>query len=394
MKTTIERELKFEGDDIQLEELGGEPIEPHVFASSYHDTPDRRLLRAGITLRRRVENGVSKWQLKLPSEESRLELEEPGGPASPPDALAGLLSGMLRGSELELIAMLETRRHGRLVEGVEVTIDDVSVLEGMAVVGRFSEIEAELVQGSRASIERVGRALRELGATPGGETSKIMRVVELPRASRVDPKAPALEHLRAFIRGTARRAALERSDRESDRRRRRRPRHEGRRCGGFAPSCGRPARCSNAPGATGSGTSSISSAGSSAPFATSTSSSSISPPRQESSAPTPPRRARCSHRFDRSEIRRGRGSGPRWTTSDTSSCSTRSRPQPDRSRRDEPISPSSSSPDGSSRSSAPARGTPRATTTGSSTSFGFRASGRATRPSSLGALAALRQRGS
>ncbi len=199
MKTTIERELKFEGDDIQLEELGGEPLEPHVFASSYHDTPDRRLLRAGITLRRRVENGVSKWQLKLPSGESRLELEEPGGPASPPDALAGLLSGVLRGSELELVAMLETRRHGRLIEGVEVTIDDVSVLEGMAVVGRFSEIEAELVQGSRASIERVGRALRELGATPGGETPKIMRVVELPRASRVDPKAPALEHLRAFI---------------------------------------------------------------------------------------------------------------------------------------------------------------------------------------------------
>ncbi len=48
----------------------------------------------------------------------------------PPPGLARLLSGILRGSELELIAMLETRRHGRLVEGVEVTIDDVSVLEG------------------------------------------------------------------------------------------------------------------------------------------------------------------------------------------------------------------------------------------------------------------------
>ena len=200
MKTTIERELKFEGDDIQIDRLGGEPIEPHVFASSYHDTADRRLLRAGITLRRRVENGVSKWQLKLPSSETRLELEEPGGPASPPSALARLLSGILRGSELELIAMLETHRRGRLVDGVEVTIDDVSVLEGMAVVGRFSEIEAELVNGSRRSIEHIGKALRELGATPSTETTKIMRVVEVPSAPRVDPKDPALEHLRAFIR--------------------------------------------------------------------------------------------------------------------------------------------------------------------------------------------------
>ena len=201
MKTTIEQELKFEGDDIQIDRLGGEPIEPHVFASSYHDTADRRLLRAGITLRRRVENGVSNWQLKLPSGETRLELEEPGGPASPPSALARLLSGILRGSELELIAMLETHRRGRLVDGVEVTVDDVSVLEGMAVVGRFSEIEAELVNGSRRSIKHVGKALRELGATPSTETPKIMRVVELPSAPRVGPKDPALEHLRAFIGG-------------------------------------------------------------------------------------------------------------------------------------------------------------------------------------------------
>ena len=200
MKTTIERELKFEADDIQIDRLGGEPLEPHTFASSYHDTADRRLSRAGITLRRRVENGMSNWQLKLPSGESRLELEEPGGPAEPPPGLAKLLSGILRGSQLELIATLETRRHGRLVEGVEVTIDDVSVLEGMSVVRRFSEIEAELVNGSPASIEQVDEALRGMGATPGTKTPKIMRVVGLPSIPRVDPKAPALEHVCGFVR--------------------------------------------------------------------------------------------------------------------------------------------------------------------------------------------------
>ena len=200
MKTTLERELKFEADDIQVDRLGGEPLELRTFASSYYDTEDRRLLRAGITLRRRVENGLSNWQLKLPSGESRLELEEPGGPAAPPPGLARLLSGILRGSELELLAMLETRRHGRLVEGVEVTIDDVSVLDGMSVVRRFSEIEAELVNAFPSSIEHVDEALRELGARPGTKTPKIMRVVGLPPIPRVDPKAPALEHLRGFVR--------------------------------------------------------------------------------------------------------------------------------------------------------------------------------------------------
>ncbi len=180
MKTTIERELKFEGDDIQIERLGGDPIEAHVFASSYHDTADRRLLRAGITLRRRVENGVSRWQLKLPSGESRLELEEPGGPASPPPGLARLLSGILRGAQLEPIATLETRRHGRRVEGVEVTIDESRCSRARpSWVGsprsRRSSSRARQPR-SNVSVE----ALRELGATPGAETPKILRVVALP----------------------------------------------------------------------------------------------------------------------------------------------------------------------------------------------------------------------
>ena len=200
MKATIERELKFEGDDIQIELLGGDPIEPHMFASSYHDTADRRLLRAGITLRRRIENGVSKWQLKLPSGETRLELEEPGGPASPPSALARLLSGILRGSRARVDRDARDpppRPAGRRRRG-----HDRRCLGARRHGGgeRFSEIEAELVNGSRRAIEHVGKALRELGATPSTETTKIMRVVELPNAPRVDPKEPALEHLRAFIR--------------------------------------------------------------------------------------------------------------------------------------------------------------------------------------------------
>jgi hypothetical protein len=84
VETTVEYERKLEAPQgFVLPDLGGEPLEPRVFTSIYHDTTDRSLARAGITLRRRTERGRSVWQLKLPVNGARLELEEPGGPAGP-----------------------------------------------------------------------------------------------------------------------------------------------------------------------------------------------------------------------------------------------------------------------------------------------------------------------
>jgi len=37
---------------VDLDRLGGDPIESHVFSSFSQDVQDLRLLRAGITLRR------------------------------------------------------------------------------------------------------------------------------------------------------------------------------------------------------------------------------------------------------------------------------------------------------------------------------------------------------
>jgi hypothetical protein len=60
MKAAVERELKLEGGDgVDLDRLGGDPIESHRFSSVYHDVEDLRPLRAGITLRRCAENGVT-----------------------------------------------------------------------------------------------------------------------------------------------------------------------------------------------------------------------------------------------------------------------------------------------------------------------------------------------
>src|ERR1700758_4986927 len=127
MHAFAEYERKLEAPEgFELPDLGGTPLEPRVFTSVYHDTPDRSLARSGITLRRRTERGRSVWQLKLPSEDARLELEEPGGPTLP-DTLRTLLEAHTRHDGLAPVAELRTRRHGHVVDGAEVTWDDVRI---------------------------------------------------------------------------------------------------------------------------------------------------------------------------------------------------------------------------------------------------------------------------
>ena len=72
LRETLEREVKLSpGKRFEMPELGGEALISRVFVSTYHDTPELRLARSGLTLRHRVENGRGVWQLKLPSGDSR-----------------------------------------------------------------------------------------------------------------------------------------------------------------------------------------------------------------------------------------------------------------------------------------------------------------------------------
>ena len=199
-RSEVERELKFElRDPVELERLGGRPLEPRVFSSVYYDTDGLRLIRHGQTLRRRLENGVNVWQLKLPCGDARLELEEPGGPGGPPEPLAALLSGVLRRCELGPVANMATRRSGRRVDGVEVTLDEVAVLDGRAVVRRFVEIEAELVDGTAEALDEIARKLRELGARRGNGTPKVLRAVEISEPPDIAAAPAPLGPLRAYL---------------------------------------------------------------------------------------------------------------------------------------------------------------------------------------------------
>lgn len=193
MQTTIEHEQKLEAPaGWELPDLGGEELEPRVFTSVYHDTPDRSLARAGITLRRRKERGRSVWQLKLPGDDARLELEEPGGPAGPPDALRKLLGAHLRNAAVVPVAELRTRRHGQLVAHgagtAEVTFDDVKIMDAQRVVSQFIEIEVELREGEPRAVRAIAKQLQKAGAREAALTPKLFRALPLPK--RDAPKTP------------------------------------------------------------------------------------------------------------------------------------------------------------------------------------------------------------
>ncbi len=193
MQTTLEHERKLEAPEgFELPDLGGEPLEPRVFTSIYHDTADRSLARAGITLRRRTERGKSVWQLKLPVNGARLELEEPGGPTGPPDRLRALLRAHERRAALEPVAELRTRRHGSLVTRngltAEVTVDEVTVMDAKRVASEFVELEIELRDGQPAGLKGIAKELERAGARARDLTPKLFRVLALePRARAKTP---------------------------------------------------------------------------------------------------------------------------------------------------------------------------------------------------------------
>ena len=181
MKETLEREIKLApGEGFVLPELGGTRLPTRVFISTYHDTQDLRLARNGVTFRHRVEDGAGLWQLKLPREAARLELELPGPPARPPAEMLALLPAYLRGAELIPVARLRTRREGILAGGAEIVDDSVAVLEGQHVSRRFREVEVELLDGDERTLRRLEKELRKAGArSTGGLQPKLYRALDL-----------------------------------------------------------------------------------------------------------------------------------------------------------------------------------------------------------------------
>ncbi|MEX2275816.1 MAG: CYTH and CHAD domain-containing protein [Actinomycetota bacterium] len=168
--------------------------------TTYWDTADLGIARWGCQLRHRTGEGRGGlWTVKLPAEIDgeallREEREFEGGPAKPPSAAVDLLRAYIRGAELRPVAKLQTLRRrvalrdGHGVAAGEVVDDEVSVLDGRRVAGRFREVEVELDPTvDEAVATSIVARLREAGAGASSSTPKHVHALG-PQAA----KAPEL----------------------------------------------------------------------------------------------------------------------------------------------------------------------------------------------------------
>lgn len=206
LRQELEREVKLKtGQAFRLPHFPGEPLPPRLFTSTYFDTVDFRLARLGVTLRRRTERKRVVWQLKLPRQDARLELEMTSGRSTPPAPLEDLLFGLLRREPLTAIAKLRTHRTGIRIQPLDkpiadVVIDRVRILKARRVVGHLSEIEVELRSGKEKEFAAIVTALREAGAYDGDSRPKVFQALNLDVSSPCLPEsAPFSERLKTIL---------------------------------------------------------------------------------------------------------------------------------------------------------------------------------------------------
>jgi CHAD domain-containing protein len=183
----------------------------------YHDTPDLRLARNGVTLRYRSGEGEkSGWQLKLPVKGdviSREEMHFDGGPRRVPVEARDLVTAFVRSGRLNPVATLRSKRRRWALKGpdddllAEIMDDEVSILEGRRIVSRFREVELERRLSSDDQLNRIAEVLREGGASQSEPIPKAIRALgpevtappDPPVVDVVDPEEPAHVAVRAAL---------------------------------------------------------------------------------------------------------------------------------------------------------------------------------------------------
>jgi CHAD domain-containing protein len=208
MNGTLERELKLKVPprfslarmDPQLDRFVASPVRFRRLHTVYFDTPDLRLTRWGCSLRFRGGEG---WTLKLPipQQSAALVREEhvfpddgDGIPAGALDLATAYLRGVTPAPVIEL-RTLRTSRHV-LTDGgddlAEVVEDDVRVVDGTHVVGRFRQLEIELAKDTPDDLLPVFRKLlRDEGAGKADPVPKNVRALGADAcAAEIDAQPP------------------------------------------------------------------------------------------------------------------------------------------------------------------------------------------------------------
>jgi CHAD domain-containing protein len=193
--------------------------------AEYYDTEDLRLIRAGVTLRRRVGGSDDGWHLKLPAGPStRREIRLPlgntgqlghtGHTGDPvPDELAELVRGYTHGKPLRPVARMTTKRRRLTLLGesgqslAEVAADDVAAqtLGTSTTVSQWQELEIELTGGDRQLLKAADALLRRVGLRPAARSAKLERALagQLPEPAgrpRLSRSSPAGDVVLAYLR--------------------------------------------------------------------------------------------------------------------------------------------------------------------------------------------------
>jgi CHAD domain-containing protein len=180
----------------------------------YFDTPDLRLAKRRITLRRRAGGGDQGWHLKLPvGNGERNELSEPWtDELTVPEPLSRLIAATTLAADLAPVVRLTTTRTALRVRDsggqvlVEVADDAVTgqKLGEVLEISTWREIEVELVQGERSQLDQVGDVLVAAGAQLSGSGSKLARTLGVNgRSDKVDltgKKTTAGDLVLAYLR--------------------------------------------------------------------------------------------------------------------------------------------------------------------------------------------------
>jgi CHAD domain-containing protein len=189
--------------------------EEETLEAEYYDTSDLRLIRSGLTLRRRSGGADEGWTLKLPvNGDSRDELWLPLGKRnSVPAELTRLVRAFTRGEPLRPVAHITTVRRRTVLRDdtggslAEVVADEVSAqsLGASTTISGWQEAEIELTGGDMRLLDAADQRLRSGGLRRAGHSAKLERALadRLPvpaPADRLGPKSSSAAVLLAYLR--------------------------------------------------------------------------------------------------------------------------------------------------------------------------------------------------
>lgn len=188
--------------------------------AQYFDTGDLRLIRAGVTLRRRVGGHDAGWHLKTPvGPHTRREIHSPlrdGDDLQVPDELMELVLVHSRGQQVRPMAVIRTQRQRLELLGqsdeplAELAIDDVHAhrQDGEATPTGWQEVELELTGGDGALLRATDKFLLKGGLTRSAQLAKFARAMGVgtldrpagqPDRRALSPSSPAGDVITAYV---------------------------------------------------------------------------------------------------------------------------------------------------------------------------------------------------